>query len=138
MNNVNILCILVIIIFSFYRFIVLPLLIQDHLLLLIFFCLFEIFPFGFPFLFFPPHYIGKPKFSCLWSWKTEICKYVNILSIFYVFEDGVEIELPDKNGKTPLMLAMGRKHEAVISYLKRETKQRKSLFPRFDFWWVAE
>lgn len=49
-------------------------------------------------------------------------------------QDGVEIELPDKNGKTPLMLAMGRKHEAVISYLKRETKQRKSLFPRFDFW----
>lgn len=35
------------------------------------------------------------------------------------------------------MLATGRKHEAVISYLKRETKQRKSLFPRFDFWWVA-
>ncbi|XP_036360505.1 probable protein S-acyltransferase 23 isoform X2 [Octopus sinensis] len=49
-------------------------------------------------------------------------------------QDGVEVDLPDKNGKTPLMLAMGRKHEAVISYLKRESKQRKSLFPRFDFW----
>lgn len=52
----------------------------------------------------------------------------------YVFQDGVEIDLADKNGKTPLMLAVGRKHDAIVSYLKKEAKFRTSVLPRIDFW----
>ncbi|XP_041356884.1 palmitoyltransferase AKR1-like isoform X2 [Gigantopelta aegis] len=49
-------------------------------------------------------------------------------------QDGVDIDLPDKNGKTPIMLATGRKHENIIIYLKKETKFRTSFFPRIDIW----
>ena len=52
----------------------------------------------------------------------------------YVFQDGVEIDLADKNGKTPLMLAVGRKHDAIVSYLKKEAQFRTSVLPRIDFW----
>ena len=51
-----------------------------------------------------------------------------------VFQDGVEIDLADKNGKTPLMLAVGRKHEGIVSYLKKEAQFRTSVLPRIDFW----
>jgi ankyrin repeat protein len=46
----------------------------------------------------------------------------------------VEIDLPDKNNKTPLMLAIGRKHEKIVSYLKKETEKQSSIIPKFDIW----
>ena len=49
-------------------------------------------------------------------------------------QDKVDISAPDKNGKTPLMLAVGRKHDAVIAYLRKELKRRSSLIPRIDGW----
>ncbi|XP_045204068.1 uncharacterized protein LOC123556979 isoform X2 [Mercenaria mercenaria] len=52
-------------------------------------------------------------------------------------QDGVELGLPDKNGKTPLMLATGRKHIAVIDYLKAELKQKSSFMPKIDFWSIV-
>ena len=42
--------------------------------------------------------------------------------------------MADKNGKTPLMLAAGRKHEAIVNYLKKEARFRSSILPRLDFW----
>ncbi|CAG5120937.1 unnamed protein product, partial [Candidula unifasciata] len=51
-------------------------------------------------------------------------------------EDGVEVNLPDNNGKTPLQLAIGRKHDAVVNYLKVELQDRNSLLPRIDWWAV--
>ena len=51
-------------------------------------------------------------------------------------QDKVEINVSDKNGKTPLMLAVGRKHDKVIAYLQKELKQRNSFIPRIDSWWV--
>ncbi|XP_050417022.1 uncharacterized protein LOC126830658 [Patella vulgata] len=49
-------------------------------------------------------------------------------------QDGVEINLADKNNKTPLMLAIGRKHEDIVNYLKKEARFRTSILPRIDFW----
>ncbi|XP_046576707.1 probable protein S-acyltransferase 23 isoform X1 [Haliotis rubra] len=49
-------------------------------------------------------------------------------------QDSVEIDLADKNSKTPLMLAVGRKHENIISYLKKEARFKASVFPRIDCW----
>ena len=57
------------------------------------------------------------------------------ISLHHLYiQDGVEINLADKNGKTPLMLATGRKHIPVIDYLKAEIKQKSSLLPKIDFW----
>ncbi|XP_052795090.1 uncharacterized protein LOC128228063 isoform X2 [Mya arenaria] len=52
-------------------------------------------------------------------------------------QDGVDIGLPDKNGKTPLMLASGRKHTAVVDFLKAELKQKNSFLPKIDFWSIV-
>ncbi|XP_052255507.1 uncharacterized protein LOC127861166 isoform X2 [Dreissena polymorpha] len=52
-------------------------------------------------------------------------------------QDGVDIALADKNGKTPLMLATGRKHTAVMDYLKAELKQKNSFLPKIDFWSIV-
>ncbi|KAL3879254.1 hypothetical protein ACJMK2_031558 [Sinanodonta woodiana] len=52
-------------------------------------------------------------------------------------QDGVDINLADKNGKTPLMLATGRKHLDVIAFLKSEMKYRTSFLPRIDFWSIV-
>lgn len=52
----------------------------------------------------------------------------------FLLQDGVEIDLQDKNGKTPLMLAVGRKHDNIVAYLKKEAKFRNSILPRIDFW----
>ncbi|XP_059170532.1 uncharacterized protein LOC131952064 isoform X1 [Physella acuta] len=49
-------------------------------------------------------------------------------------QDGVEIDIPDNNGKTPLQLALGRKHDAIVSYLKNEVQSRNSILPRIDCW----
>ncbi|KAK3778765.1 hypothetical protein RRG08_013036 [Elysia crispata] len=49
-------------------------------------------------------------------------------------QDGVEVDQADNNGKTPLMLAIGRKHDSLVSYLKKEIKSRSSLLPRIDCW----
>ncbi|ESO88486.1 hypothetical protein LOTGIDRAFT_219211 [Lottia gigantea] len=49
-------------------------------------------------------------------------------------QDGVEIDLADKNNKTPLMLALGRKHESIVQYLKKEARFRTSILPRIDIW----
>jgi len=59
------------------------------------------------------------------------------ISCVLCIKDEVDINVSDKNGKTPLMLAVGRKHEKVIAYLKKELKQRSSLIPRIDAWWVV-
>ena len=56
--------------------------------------------------------------------------------IVFLNQDKVEINLVDKNGKTPLMLATGRKHDRVVSYLKKEMKRRNSFIPRIDAWLV--
>ena len=53
-------------------------------------------------------------------------------------QDSVEIDLADKNGKTPLMLAVGRKHEKVVQYLKKETSVRSKLLPKIDIWWALK
>ena len=52
------------------------------------------------------------------------------------FQDNVEYDLPDKNGKTPMMLAVGRKHEKIVSFFKKHAKQRTSLIPKIDIWYV--
>ena len=63
------------------------------------------------------------------------CCKVTVIRVFVVCaQDKVEINLRDKNGKTPLMLATGRKHDKVIMYLQKELKQRNSLIPRIDAW----
>ena len=53
-----------------------------------------------------------------------------------VFQDQAEIDIADKNGKTPLMLAVGRKHEKIIHFLKKESRTRNSLMPKIDIWLV--
>lgn len=50
-----------------------------------------------------------------------------------LLKDGVEIDIADKNGKTPLTLAHGRKHEEVCDYLQRQLKKKNSLMPKIDF-----
>ncbi|KAK7097163.1 uncharacterized protein [Littorina saxatilis] len=71
-------------------------------------------------------------------WQTPLhlaCINGNITAVKELCEqDGVEIDLADKNGKTPLMLAVGRKHDQIIRYLKKEAKFRTSVLPRIDFW----
>ena len=52
----------------------------------------------------------------------------------YYFQDGVQIDQADKNGKTPLMLAVGRKHEDVIAYLKKLAQTKNSMLPKIDVW----
>ncbi|XP_033742108.1 probable protein S-acyltransferase 23 isoform X1 [Pecten maximus] len=52
-------------------------------------------------------------------------------------QDGVEIDIADKNGKTPISLATGRKHDGVVDYLKRQIKQKKSLLPKIDLLTIA-
>ncbi|RUS72117.1 hypothetical protein EGW08_020123 [Elysia chlorotica] len=49
-------------------------------------------------------------------------------------QDGVDVDQADNNGKTPLMLAIGRKHDSLVSYLKKEIHSRNSLLPRIDCW----
>uniref|UniRef100_A0A2C9JLV4 Palmitoyltransferase n=1 Tax=Biomphalaria glabrata TaxID=6526 RepID=A0A2C9JLV4_BIOGL len=49
-------------------------------------------------------------------------------------QDGVEIDIPDVNGKTPLQLAIGRKHDKIVNYLKKEVQTRNSILPRIDCW----
>lgn len=49
-------------------------------------------------------------------------------------QEGVDVGLADKNGKTPLMLATGRKHFPVVDYIKAELKSKNSFMPKIDFW----
>lgn len=61
------------------------------------------------------------------------CINGNLTSVKELCEqDKVDMKIVDKKGKTPLMLATGRKHETVVTYLKKEFKQRSSLFPKVD------
>lgn len=46
--------------------------------------------------------------------------------------DEVEINIEDKHQKTPLMLALGRKHTNIVNYLKEHAKQRTSFLPKID------
>jgi len=62
---------------------------------------------------------------------------MSFFMLFTFVQDKVDIDVTDKNGKTPLMLAKGRKHEKVIAYLQKQLKHRKSLISRIDMWWVA-
>lgn len=61
--------------------------------------------------------------------------FIDLVFIFITVtvKDGVEIEIADRNGKTPLMLAHGRKHEEVCDYLQRQLKKKKSILPKIDF-----
>ncbi|XP_052076130.1 uncharacterized protein LOC127714155 isoform X1 [Mytilus californianus] len=52
-------------------------------------------------------------------------------------QDGAELDLKDKNGKTPLMLASGRKHQDVIEYLRRQIKSKNSFIPKLDILSIA-
>ncbi|XP_064637705.1 putative ZDHHC-type palmitoyltransferase 5 [Lineus longissimus] len=51
-----------------------------------------------------------------------------------VEKDNVSIDLKDKNGKTPLILAKGRKHHEIVGYLNGRLKAKTSLLPEFNFW----
>jgi len=73
-----------------------------------------------------PHGCCEQQCSCV--------KISNIPAVYHAFQDKVEINLTDKNGKTPIMLAKGRKHEKVIAYLQKELKRRSSLISRIDTW----
>ncbi|XP_033104684.1 probable protein S-acyltransferase 23 isoform X2 [Anneissia japonica] len=48
-------------------------------------------------------------------------------------QDGVEIDRPDHNHKTPMMLAQGRNHKDLITYLEGESKIKASFIPRINF-----
>ncbi|XP_078602181.1 uncharacterized protein LOC144876588 [Branchiostoma floridae x Branchiostoma japonicum] len=53
-----------------------------------------------------------------------------------VEEDDVEVDLEDKNGKTPLMLAIGRKHHSIEAYLKNRLERKRTILgsmPKFDW-----
>ncbi|KAJ8298448.1 hypothetical protein KUTeg_024979 [Tegillarca granosa] len=66
------------------------------------------------------------------------CINGNLTAVMELCEqDGVEVDLPDKNGKTPIMLATGRKHEDVVDYLKRQVKMKNSLLPKIDLLTIA-
>ena len=78
-----------------------------------------------------------------WRLKTGFILYPNpyynefVIKGLYssVFlQEGLDLTAADKNGKTPLMLATGRKHLMVVDYIKTELKQRNSLLPKIDFW----
>lgn len=49
-------------------------------------------------------------------------------------QDGVDIDVVDSNGKTPMMLALGRKHDQIVLYLKDELKHQQSMIPRINLW----
>ncbi|KAL5012661.1 hypothetical protein ScPMuIL_011212 [Solemya velum] len=66
------------------------------------------------------------------------CINGNLTSVQELCEqDGVEIDLADKNGKTPLILSRGRKHDSVVEYLNKELKYKSSILPRIDFWTIV-
>ncbi len=54
--------------------------------------------------------------------------------VWFSCQDSVDFDIADKNGKTPLMLAVGRKHDKIIHFLKKHAKQRSSLLPKIDIW----
>ena len=62
------------------------------------------------------------------------CYLKNNLIQLCLFQDGAEIDLVDKNGKTPLMLATGRKHLKVIEYLKKRLGAKNNMIPKIDIW----
>ena len=45
--------------------------------------------------------------------------------------------MADKKGKTPLALAMGRHHDKIVQYLKKESRRRVSLLPQLDAWTIV-
>ena len=47
-------------------------------------------------------------------------------------QDGVEMELEDHNRKTPLMLAKGRNHTPIITYLNNKLNKSRSILPQID------
>jgi len=49
-----------------------------------------------------------------------------------VSQDGVELELEDKNGKTPYMLAAGRNHSEVMTFLRARIAREKSILGQID------
>nr|XP_026696424.1 probable protein S-acyltransferase 23 isoform X1 [Ciona intestinalis] len=48
-------------------------------------------------------------------------------------QDGVDINLEDHNGNTPLKLAKGRKYKEILSYFESLKSSRNSYLPTFDF-----
>ena len=68
-----------------------------------------------------------------------ILRYIR--TCLYVFmliscQENVVIDEADTNGKTPLMLAVGRKHYTVIKYLKDELNMNSGFcfIPKLDMW----
>ena len=60
---------------------------------------------------------------------------LDILNFNAIFlQDHVALDVTDKNGKTPLMLAVGREHHKIVTYLQMQVKSRASLMPKFDIW----
>ncbi|KAF6027765.1 hypothetical protein EB796_013929 [Bugula neritina] len=46
--------------------------------------------------------------------------------------DGIELDLKDKNGKTPYLLAAGRKHDKVMTYLKKKIDKNHSILGKVE------
>ena len=70
----------------------------------------------------------------IFVWDCSVITAIAFLYVVILLQDQCELDQPDKNGKTPLMLAMGRKHDHVIAYLKKEIANRKRLIPKVDLW----
>lgn len=48
--------------------------------------------------------------------------------------DKVAFNEEDKNGKTPLMLASGRNHKDIVTYLKKQVRSQNSILANIDLW----
>ena len=56
-------------------------------------------------------------------------RIISQFNTHYTFcQDNVDFELADKNGKTPLMLAQGRKHAEIVKFFHEKTKTKKDNF----------
>ena len=49
-----------------------------------------------------------------------------------ILQDSVDLDIKDKNGKTPYMLAAGRKHEEVVTFLKKHIDKSNSVLAKID------
>ncbi|XP_070553698.1 uncharacterized protein [Ptychodera flava] len=61
------------------------------------------------------------------------CISGDLLSVEMLCEqDGVDLEIEDNNGKTPLELAAGRRHSDIATYLRKRLHKQKSYLPQID------
>ena len=66
--------------------------------------------------------------------RQKFSERILVVSTTLFFKDNAEHDIADKNGKTPIMLAIGRKHDKIVMFLKKHAKQRTSLLPKIDLW----